>query len=148
MGKVRRFVEIILMGIGLLALPIAWMILQDGESRRAAEPPWSVNTLAEFRQWRPQFAQALKLEYGGTTYYLVFGERARVLASGKSAYLFDARGNYLGWVRDIGDDQYLRIAVNQDARKGSLDAGQIVITPPPVPTSGPKKQDDTTGRVP
>ena len=128
-----KFVQIVLMGVGLIALPIAWMIYQDGESRRAAAPPWSVNTLAEFRKWRPQYEQALKLEYGGATYYLVFGDRARVLASGKSAYLFDARGNYIGWVRDIGDDDYLRVAVNQDARKGSLDVGQIVASPPSAP---------------
>jgi hypothetical protein len=132
MGSAWKFVRIVLMGIGVLALPIGWMIYQDGESRRAAAPPWSVNTLAEFRKWRPQYEQALKLEYGGATYYLVFGERARVLASGKSAYLFDARGNYIGWVRDIGDDQHLRIAINQDARKGSLNVGQIVIDPAPA----------------
>ena len=132
-AAIRRIVQIALMLLGLLALPIGWMIYQDGESRRAAEPPWSVNTLAEFRKWRPRFEQALQLEYGGATYYLVFGERARVLASGKSAYLFDARGNYLGWVRDIGYDQHLRIAINQDARKGSLDVGQIVIAPPSAP---------------
>ena len=138
MGMAWKFVQIVLMGTGLIALPIAWMIYQDGESRRAAEPPLSVNTLAEFRQWRPQYEQALKLEYGGATYYLVFGERARVLASGKSAYLFDARGNYIGWVRDIGDDQYLRIAIDQDARKGSLDVCQIIDSPPSAP-AGAKK---------
>ena len=127
-----KFVQLVLMGIGVLALPVAWMIHQDGESRRAAEPPWSVTTLAEFRKWRPQYEQALKLEYGGATYYLVFGERARMLASGKSAYLFDARGNYIGWVRDIGDDQHLRIAINQDARKGSVPVGQIALEPAPA----------------
>jgi hypothetical protein len=138
MVRIRRVFEVALMLAGLLALPVAWMLYQDGESRRAAAPPWSVNTLAEFRKWRPQYQQALKLEYGGATYYLVFGERARVLASGKSAYLFDARGNYIGWVNDIGDDQYLRIAISQDARKGSLDVGQIVVSPPSAP-AGAKK---------
>ena len=133
-----KFVQIVLMGVGLIALPIAWMIYQDGESRRAAAPPWNVNTLTEFRKWRPQYEQALKLEYGGATYYLVFGERVRVLASGKSAYLFDARGNYIGWVRDIGDDDYLRVAINQDARKGSLDIGQIVASPPSAPAGAGK----------
>jgi len=35
-------------------------------------------------------------------------------------------------VRDIGDDQHLRIAINQDARKGSLAVGQIAINPAPA----------------
>ena len=99
---------------------------QDRALARSIQPPFSVETLADFRNWRPQYDQALKLEARGATYYLVFGERARMLASGKSAYLFDERGTLLGWVRDIGDDQYLRIAIDNDARKGALDARKIV----------------------
>ena len=125
-----KLVQLVLMGIGLLALPVAWMMYQDSGMRRAAEPPWSVQTLADFRKWRPQFDQALKLESRGTTYYLVFGERARVLASGRSAYLFDAHGTFIGWVRDVGDDQHLRIAIDNDARKGAIGAGEIVTAPP------------------
>jgi len=124
--KIWRVIEIALMGVGLLALPLLWMLHEDGEMRRALTPPWSVRTLDDFRKWRPQFDQALKLEARSATYYLVFGEPARVLASGKSAYLFDERGTLLGWVRDIGDDQYLRIAIDNDARKGALDARNIV----------------------
>jgi hypothetical protein len=123
--KIWRFIEVVLMGVGLLALPLLWMRYEDGALQRAITPPWSVQTLDDFRKWRPQFDQALKLEARGATYYLVFGERARVLASGKSAYLFDERGTLLGWVRDIGDDQYLRIAIDNDARKGALDARKI-----------------------
>ena len=71
-----KFVQIVLMGVGFIALPIAWMIYQDGESRRAAAPPWSGNTHAEIRKWRPQYEQARKHENGGATNYRVFGERA------------------------------------------------------------------------
>lgn len=123
---IRRAIEILLMLAGLLALPVAWMQLRDGESRRAAEPPLEVRTVADFRKWRPQYEQAVRVEAGGSTYYLVFGERARMLASGPSGYLFDARGNLLGWVLDTGDNPYLRIATDNDARKGSLATGQIV----------------------
>lgn len=125
-----KIVQVLLMLLGLLALPILWMKYQDAGLRRVAEPPWEVRTLADFRKWRPQYDQALKLESGGFTYYMVFGERSRVLASGKSGYLFDERGNLIGWVLDTGDDSYLRVAIDQSARKGSLSVGQIVVNPP------------------
>ena len=125
-----KIVQVLLMLLGLLALPILWMKYQDAGLRRSAEPPWEVRTLMDFRKWRPQHDQALKLESGGFIYYLVFGERSRVLASGKSGYLFDERGNLIGWVLDTGDDSYLRVAIDQSARKGSLSTGQIVVSPP------------------
>jgi hypothetical protein len=125
-----KIVQVLLMLLGLLALPILWMKYQDAGLRRSAEPPWEVRTLTDFRKWRPQHDQAMKLESGGFIYYLVFGERSRVLASGKSGYLFDERGNLIGWVLDTGDDSYLRVAIDQSARKGSLSTGQIVVSPP------------------
>ncbi len=126
MAGIRRAVGIVLMLTGLLALPIAWMLYQDNGLRDAANPPLNIRTLDDFRKWRPRYDQAVKLESGGTVYYLVYGEKARTLASGPSGYLFDARGNLLGWVLDTGDNPYLRIATDNDARKGSLNAGQIV----------------------
>jgi hypothetical protein len=126
MAGIRKAVGIVLMLAGLLALPVAWMLYQDNGLRDAANPPFNVRTLDDFRKWRPRYDQAVKLESGGTVYYLVYGEKARMLASGPSGYLFDARGNLLGWVLDTGDNPYLRIAADNDARKGSLNAGQIV----------------------
>lgn len=114
---------------GLLALPVAWMLYQDGGLKNAVEPPRSVQTLDDFRKWRPQYDQAVKLESRGSGYYLIFGEKARMLASGPSGYLFDSRGNFVGWILDTGDNPYLRVASDQDARKGSLSAAQIVIGP-------------------
>ena len=123
-------VQVLLMLLGLLALPILWIKHEDNGLRRAAQPPWEVRTLADFRKWRPQFEEAHKLETGGSTYYLILGERSRALASGKSGYLFDARGNLIGWTLDLGDETYLRVAVDPSARKGSLKISQIAIAPP------------------
>ena len=123
--KLWRFVEILLMLLGVLGIAIIAMRVQDHGLREGVSPPWSVRTLEDFRKWRPQYEQAVRLEYEGTTYFLVFGERARILASGPSSYLFDARGNLIGWTLDTGDDTYLRVAVDQSARKGSLNISQI-----------------------
>jgi hypothetical protein len=122
-----RFIQIALMLLGLLAVLIIAVRYQDNGLRRAAEPPWSVRTLEDFRKWRPQYERAIRLESGGSTYFLVLGEPARVLASGPSSYLFDARGILIGWMPDTGDDSYLRVALDNNARKGSLVTSQIVI---------------------
>jgi hypothetical protein len=125
-----KVVQIILMLVGLIALPIFWMLYQDSESRNMANPPREVQTLADFRKWRPQYEKALRLEARGFTYYLVFGERSRALASGPSGYLFDERGGFIGWSLDTGDELYLRLATDGSARKGSLSTAQIVVSPP------------------
>lgn len=128
--KLWRYVEILLMLLGVAAVAFTAMRAQDSGLRAAAEPPFSVRTLQDFRKWRPQHEQALRLETGGATYYVVFGEPARVLASGPSSYLFDARGALLGWMPDTGDDTYLRVAVDNDARKVALKTSQITVAAP------------------
>ena len=123
--KLLRLIEISLMLLGVVAIAFMAMRAKDSDLRAAVEPPFSVRTLDQFRKWRPQYEKALTLEREGSTYYVVFGERARALASGPSSYLFDARGAFLGWMLDTGDDNYLRIAVDPDARKGSISTSQI-----------------------
>jgi hypothetical protein len=128
--KAWRIIEVLLMVLGVAAIPVIAMKVQDHGLREAAQPPWSVNTLDDFRKWRPQYDRAMRLETGGSTYYLVLGEPARVLASGPASYLFDARGNFIGWTLDTGDNPYLRVASDQTARKNSLSTSQIAIEPP------------------
>lgn len=127
--KVWRVIEVLLIVLGFAAIPVLAMKVQDQGLRETVQPPWTVHTLEDFRKWRPQYDRAMKLETGGSTYYLVLGEPARALASGPSSYLFDARGNFIGWTLDTGDEPYLRVAIDQTARKGSLATSQIVIDP-------------------
>jgi hypothetical protein len=47
----------------------------------------------------------------------VHGERSRALASGPSGYVFDGRGNFVGWILDTGDDSFIRITMDETARK-------------------------------
>lgn len=125
--KLWRLFEILLMLLGVAAIALIAMRAKDNGLRAQVEPPFSVRSLDQFRQWRPYYEQAIRLEAGGSTYYLVFGERARSLASGPSSYLFDARGVLLGWMLDTGDDNYLRVAIDNDARKNALKTSQIAI---------------------
>jgi hypothetical protein len=115
--RIWRLVEILLMLLGLAAIPVIAMQVQDHGMRKGAEPPLSMQTLGEFRKWRPQYENAFRIETRGSVYYLVHGERARALASGPSGYVFDGPGNFVGWIRDTGDDSYLRIVMNEAGRK-------------------------------
>ena len=121
--KIWRLIEILLMLLGLAAIPVIAMQVQDHGMRGAVEPPWSVQTLDDFRKWRPQYDKAFRSEAGGAAYYLVHGERGRVLASGPSGYVFDERGNFVGWILDTGDDKYLRIV--KEAGRTALPAEKI-----------------------
>jgi hypothetical protein len=112
-----RLVEILLMLLGLAAIPVIALKVQDHDLRSAAEPPLSVQTLDDFRKWRPQYGAAFRVEARGLPYYLVHGERARALASGPSGYVFDGRGNFVGWILDTGDDSFLRVIKDETGRK-------------------------------
>jgi len=115
--RIWRLVEILLMLLGLVAIPVIAMKVQDHGLREAVQPPWSVNTLDDFRKWRPQYEKAFRIEARGLVYYLVHGERARALASGPSGYVFDGRGNFVGWILDTGDDPFLRVIKDETGRK-------------------------------
>jgi hypothetical protein len=115
--KIWRLIEILLMLLGVAAIPVIALQIRDHGMRKVAEPPWSVLTVDEFRKWRPQYGSAFRIETRGSVYYLVHGERARSLASGPSGYVFDGSGNFVGWTLDTGDDSYLRIVMGEAGRK-------------------------------
>ena len=73
-----------------------------------------------------------KPESRGSVHYLIFGEKARLLAPGPSGYVFDARGLFVGWTLDTGGDPCLRVALDNDAIKTTLTAAKIVISPLPA----------------
>lgn len=127
-----RSIELLLMLLGLVAVAIIAMRVQDDAMRGTVEPPWSVLTVDDFRKWRPQYDKAYRVEAGGSAYYLVHGERGRLLASGPSGYVFDERGNFVGWIRDTGDDTYLRIVMGKEAGRTALPTDKI------APARGPR----------
>ena len=111
-----RSVEILLMLLGVFAAAVVALRAQDGTMRAAVEPPRAIQTVSDFRKWRPHYDKAFKFEARGSVYYLVHGERGRVLASGPSGYVFDERGNFVGWIHDTGDDQFIRIVMDESGR--------------------------------
>jgi hypothetical protein len=114
-----RSVEALLMLLGVFAAAVIALRVQDEAMRAGVEPPRSVQTVSEFRKWRPQYDRAFRIEARGSVYYLVHGERGRVLASGPSGYVFDERGNLVGWIQDTGDDQYIRVIMDGTRRSAA-----------------------------
>jgi hypothetical protein len=134
-----RSVQILLMLLGVLAAAVVALRVQDSALRSAAEPPWSVRTLEDFRKWQPARAEGQRIEARGSIYYLVRGERARTLASGPSGYVFDERGNFVGWIQDLGDDSWLRIVLENDAGKSRIPLPEIATrVAQPVPARQPR----------
>ncbi len=66
-------------------------------------PPSSVQTFDDFLEWQIPVEYCYEVNLRGVTYYHVIGPDARTLPSGGALYVFDAKGNYIGWSRDVGD---------------------------------------------
>lgn len=88
-------------------------------------PPFYIDTIGEFVDWHPNPGNVSKIEVRGVTYYSVLGNRARLLWSGPSEYLFDARGNFVGWSRDSGDYHYPEVIYSGYAKRSPSSLGQI-----------------------
>ena len=69
-----------------------------------ARPPADLETIGDFRTWKGgKIMGQATFESAGETYTVMLGPAGRFLASGPSAYLFDARGRFVDWTADMGD---------------------------------------------
>ena len=87
------------------ALTIAMLLYLVFESIRFSyvSPPRDMLSIADFRKWRPDLTDAVKISVRGNTYYAVRGPFARSLPSAHSEFYFDSNGTFLTWNRDVGD---------------------------------------------
>ncbi|MCC6488050.1 MAG: hypothetical protein IT364_11175 [Candidatus Hydrogenedentes bacterium] len=70
---------------------------------RDLEPDSSVHTFDDFLRKQIPILDCSEVKVRGVTYYHIIGPPARVLPSGGAFYVFDAKGNYIGWSPDRGD---------------------------------------------
>jgi len=68
-----------------------------------AEPPPEVQTFEDFVNWQKNIRRCHEVQVRGVTYYHVVGPHARHFASSGALYVFDAKGNFVGWSQDVGD---------------------------------------------
>lgn len=69
----------------------------------AARPPKGLETIADFKDWKPSSTRNGTFEHSGETFTVMFGPAGRFLPSGPSAYLFNKNGDFIDWTPDMGD---------------------------------------------
>ena len=97
-----------LIRIGLIvAVPFSLLggcLALDVIPQSAARPPKSLKTLEDFQAWKGGAVMGKgTYENSGVTYTVMLAPAGRYLASGPSAYLFDAKGRFVDWTSDMGD---------------------------------------------
>lgn len=125
MQKLKVALDWMLRMTGLAALVVLALQWSDSERRQLVEPPPGMATLADFRRWQPAKDEATRIDNGGVIYYLVRGDTGRTLASGPAGYVFDARGHFIGWSRDLGDDHQLAIAADGRGQRTTVKLPEI-----------------------
>lgn len=91
----------------ILVVPFGLLVgslLVDQIPLSAARPPKKLKTIEDFQAWK---RGAIKgrgtFESSGVAYTVMLAPAGRYLASGPSAYLFDAHGQFVDWTADMGD---------------------------------------------
>jgi hypothetical protein len=91
----------------ILAVPfclLAGCLALDVIPLSAARPPKSLKTIEDFQAWRGGAIMGKgTYENSGVTYTVMIAPAGRYLASGPSAYLLDAKGQFVDWTSDMGD---------------------------------------------
>lgn len=124
-SALKRLLDLALRLVGIAALAVLSLQWFDRESLHRITPPPELRTLEDFRRWQPARREATRIIGNGMTYYLVYGERGRTLASGPAGYLFDSGGNFIGWSRDLGDDHHLTITFDSSAQRTTVELDSI-----------------------
>lgn len=87
--------------ITLLAALLADMAY-DAALFAKAQPPNEVTDFKSFLKWMRHPRGAQRISENNLVYYRITGPEGRSFASGPSAYLFNEKGELVGWTPDIG----------------------------------------------
>lgn len=121
----KRWLDRALRLAGIVALIVLALQWSDRAALRRISPPPELRNLEDFKRWQPERREATRIVSDGMTYYLVRGDRGRALASGPAAYLFDGRGNFIGWTTDLGDDHRLPVVFDPVAQRSTVELASI-----------------------
>ena len=99
----KRVFRILAWGLGVPLLLLIGCIAADQIPLAQARPPKSVRDINSCLAWLKKPMGSYRVTTDETVYYQVTGPAGRYLASGPSAYTFDAQGRFIGWSADMGD---------------------------------------------
>jgi len=66
-----------------------------------------------------------RVTVGKTVYYQITGPAGRYVASGPSAYTFDAQGRFIGWSSDMGDFKRPAEVFQEGAKREKITLEQL-----------------------
>lgn len=97
--------------------------VDDQIAFRRARPPENVTDVPSCLAWLQEPMGVYRITDGDLIYYRLTGPAGRCIASGPSAYTFDAHGKFIGWTADVGDfpTPGLQLSENVKREKISLD---------------------------
>src|SRR5690348_13846764 len=102
---IPRAIKRIVFWLGVIvAIPVCLLggcILLDQIPMSVARPTKDLRTIEEFRAWKGGAIMGKGIfESSGVTYTVMLAPAGRYLPSGPSAYLFDAKGQFIDWTAD------------------------------------------------
>ena len=95
-----------------------------------AKPPKNVTDVASCLVWLKKPMGAYKITDGNFVYYRVTGPAGRFLASGPSAYTFDAQGRFIGWTADLGDLPTPGLTISPSAKREKISLQELKMLNP------------------
>lgn len=116
----KRVFKVLGWALGVPLLLLVSCIAADRIPYSQAKPPKTVTDVASCLAWLEHPMNAYKITDGDTVYYRVTGPAGRFLASGPSAYTFDARGKFVGWTADVGDLPTPGLHISTDAKRENI----------------------------
>jgi hypothetical protein len=106
-GLLPRWIRLTILGLLAATGTVFWTVkgceFAEHRIRKNAEPPSTIQTFQDFLRWQTEIHACSEVQVRGITYFHVIGPDACFLPSGGALYVFDAKGNFVGWSPDSGD---------------------------------------------
>ena len=121
----KRVLKILAWGLGVTLLLLIGCIAADQIPLARARPPKSVMDVASCLAWLKKPMGSYRVTANNTVYYQITGPAGRYLASGPSAYSFDAQGRFIGWSADMGDSKTPAEVFREGAKREKIPLDQL-----------------------
>ncbi len=125
----KRVLKILAWVVGVPILLFIGCIAADQIPLAQARPPKSVTDVSSCLVWLKKPMGSYRVTVNNTVYYQISGPAGRHLASGPSAYTFDAQGRFIGWSADMGDLKTPAEVYREGAKREKIPLDQLPKNP-------------------
>jgi hypothetical protein len=121
----KRAFKILAWVLGVPLLLLIGCFTVDQISMAQARPPKSVTDVSSCLAWLKKPMGSYRVNVSNTVYYQITGPAGRCVASGPSAYTFDAQGRFIGWTADMGDFKRPAEVFQEGAKREKIPFDQL-----------------------